>query len=194
MPSHNNESLWGNVNTCFEIGIEIAKLMEKNGKDKGVSGDSKVEKITDGVLLMSDDKSVLLAVDKIVAADVLSEKAQEYGKEKGEYLCYDSTAAAVPLYELSQKNDNVRDFIVSEESLRATLCGNYPEYVKTHNMAAASETQIKDPDAPLYMFLQKQLDFAADSTRAEVAEYQVAHAHESAAENGLTDDVLEMER
>jgi len=193
MPSHNNESLWGNVNTCFEIGIEIAKLMEKNGKSKGVSGDSKVERIADGVLLMSDDKTVLIAVSKTIAAGALSDKVREYGKEKDGYLCYGGALSAIPLYELSQNNENVRDYIISEESLRATLCGNYPEYVKSHNMAAAPKAQIKDADAPLYMFLQKQLDLAADSTHAEVAEFQVAHAHE-AAENGLTDDVLEMER
>jgi len=193
MPSHNNESLWGNVNTCFEIGLEIAKLMEKNGESKGVSGDSKVEKITDGILLMSDDKTVLIAVSKSVASQALSETAIGYGKEKDGYLCYGAALAAVPLYELSQTNENVRDYIVSEESLRATLCGNYPEYVKSYNMTAAPEAKIKDADAPLYMFLQKQLDHAADSTSVEVAEYQVSHAHE-VAENSLTDDVLEMER
>lgn len=163
MPSHNNESLWGNVNTCFEIGIEILRLMEKNGESKGVSGEAKVERIADGVLLMSDDKSVLLAVSKIIAAGVLSDKAREYGKEKDGYLCYGGALAAVPLYEMSQTNENVRDYIVSEESLRATLCGNYPEYVKSHNMAAAPEAQIKDADATPYMFLQKQLDLAAQT-------------------------------
>jgi hypothetical protein len=59
-------------------------------------------------------------------------------------------------------------------------------------MNAPPEAQIKDADAPPYLFLQKQLDRAADETRSQVAEYQAARKNE--AERGLFDDVLELER
>jgi hypothetical protein len=61
-------------------------------------------------------------------------------------------------------------------------------------MAAAPEDQIEDADAPRYLFLQKQLDGAADATRNEVSAFQVAHAHEADRGNGLDEEVLELER
>jgi hypothetical protein len=95
---------------------------------------------------------------------------------------------------LSRVNDHVRHYIVNEESLRATLCGNYPEYVKTHNMAAPPETHIKDADAPLYLFLQKQLDHAADAIRGEVNAFQEAHNQAAVWAGNRIDEVLERER
>ena len=145
-----------------------------------------VEKIADGVLLMSGDKDFLIAVSKYTANQELSNAAVSYGKENKGFLIYNGAMSAIPLYELSRSNDSVRGFIISEDSLRATLCGNYPEYVKSYNMTAPPETQIKDTDAPPYLFLQKQLDFAADETQSEVADFQ--------AEHGIFDDVLELER
>jgi len=189
-------SLWGNINTCFEIGFEICKLMEQDGKTKGTDKDTEVEKIADGVLLMSNNKEVLIAVKKDTTSQALSDTAVSdlYCEEKNGYLIYNGAAAAIPLFELSKNNDSVRGFIVSEESLRATLCGNYPEYVKTHNMNAPPDEQITDADAPPYLFLQKQLDNAADETRSEVAEFQHTHANEAAAGRGEFEDVLELER
>ena len=138
-----------------------------------------VEQIADGVLLMSNDKEILLAVSAETAKAALSEAAVGCGIEKGDYLCYPGAMTAIPLYELSRVNEGVREHIVSEESLRATLCGNYPEYVKTYNMSAPPDARIEDADAPPYLFLQKQLDNEADNTRSEVHAYQDAHAHEA---------------
>ena len=185
--------LWGNVNTLFEIGIEILRLMEESKKASGQSDGAAVEKIADGVLLMSNDKEILIAVNKD-AASGLSDAARAMGTEKGEYLCYVGAMTAIPLYELSRDNTGVRDYIVSEESLRATLCGNYPEYVKSYNMTAPPEHRITDADAPPYLFLQKQLDNEADSTRSEVSDFQAAHNHENPFERSRFDDVLELER
>ena len=177
--------IWGSINTLFEIGLEIYKLTHENhGKEtanaavKNAAKDTAVEKMTDGVLLISNEKEILIAVNK-ETANQLSDAARAMGTEKGEYLIYAGAAAAIPLYELSRTNSGVRDFIVSEESLRATLCGNYPEYVKTHNMSAPPDEQIEDADAPPYLFLQKQLDNEADSTRSAVADYQQAQSQES---------------
>lgn len=68
----------------------------------------------------------------------------------------------IPLFELSKTNETVKDVIISEESLRATLCGNFPEYVKSCNISALPEARVKDADAPPYMFLQSHLDKAAE--------------------------------
>jgi hypothetical protein len=189
-----NESVWGNINTLFEIGIEIYRLMVKNGGTKGKSQNTETEKLTDGVLLISNDKDVLITVGKDFAKRTLSDEALFYAIERGDYLSYPGAAAAIPLFELSRVNAGVRDYVVSAESLRATLSGSYPEYVKKHNILAPPEAQIKDADAPMYLFLQKQFDNAAGSIRAEVAEFQAERARESALERGLTDDVLELER
>ena len=122
----NMASLWSNANTCVEIGFEILQLMEVNGKTKGKDKNTEVEKIADGVLLMSNDKEINIAVKKDTAGQALSDTAVSdiYCEEKNGYLIYSGAAAAIPLFELSKVNAGVRDFIVSEESLRATLCGN----------------------------------------------------------------------
>jgi hypothetical protein len=150
------------------------------------------EKITDGVLLMSNSKEILLAVKMDATSLALSNAAMAYGTEKNGYLCYNGAAAAIPLYELSRVDADVRDYIVNEESLRATLCGNYPEYVKSHNRTAPPDARIEDADAPPCLFLQKQLDIIADETRSEVAAFWHTYTRETVAESGL--DVLELER
>jgi len=137
---------------------------------------------------------MMIAVSKDIASQALSDTAVSYGTEKNDYILYNGAAAAIPLFELSKVNDSVRAYIINEESLRATLCGNYPEYVKTHNMNAPPGEQIEDTDAPPYLFLQKQLDNAADETRSQVAEFQHTHSNEADAEHGVFDDVLELER
>jgi hypothetical protein len=188
-------SLWSNANTCVEIGFEILSLMEQNGKTKGTDKDTAVEKIADGVPLMSNDNEILIAVKIDTARQALSDTAVSpaYCEEKNGYLIYNGAAAAIPLFELARVNAGVREHIVSEESLRATLCGNYPEYVKTHNMAAPPGERIGDADAPPYLFLQKQFDNAADETRSEVAEFQAAQNREAVRGSGIYDDVLELE-
>ena len=188
------QSIWGSINTCFEIGLEVCRLMAKEGAVKGALEGTQVEQIADGVLLMSNDKEVLIAVKSETAKEALTDTAVSYGEEKADYIIYNGAAAAVPLFELSKTNEGVRDYIVSEESLRATLCGNFPEYVKTHNMNNPPENHIKDADAPLYLFLQKHLDHAADKTRSDVVEFQHSRARESASDNVMYNDVLELER
>lgn len=188
-------STWSNINTCFEIGLEVFRLMAQTGAEKGEAKGTEVEKLTDGAILVSNENEILIAIDKSAAQELLSEAAISLGHTKGWFLCYPGEAVAVPLFELSKTNDAIRDYIVSDASLRATLCGNFPEYVKTYNMLSESPNDlIHDTDAPPNLFLQKQLDNAADSTRIEVAEFQHSHANESDRGRGVFDDVLELER
>jgi hypothetical protein len=58
-------------------------------------------------------------------------------------------------------------------------------------MNALPENHIKDADAPPYLFLQKQLDNAADSTRNQVKDFQEAHNRENPFERDIADEVLE---
>jgi hypothetical protein len=187
-------SAWSNVNTCFEIGLEVLRMMTATGATKGESKGTEVEKLTDGAILVSNKDEILIAIDKSAAEELLSEEAIKHAHTKGWFLCFPGAAMAIPMYELSRNNPDIRDLIVSEESLRATLCGNYPEYVKTHNMNVPPGEPIEDADAPPYLFLQKQLDNAADETRSQVADYQAERDHEATLGRGIFDDVLELER
>ena len=187
-------SIWSDINTCFEIGLEILRLMTETGAKKGEAKGTEVEKLTDGAILVSNANEVLIAIDKSAVKEMLSEEAIKLGHTKGWFLCYPGALAAIPLFELSRNNTEIRELIVNDESLRATLCGNFPEYVKTHNMNNPPENHIKDADAPLYLFLQKHLDNAAGKTRSEVDEFQHSRARESASDNVMYNDVLELER
>ena len=186
-----NQSLWTNANTLFEIGLEIYRLMQKDGDPKRKSGDVSVEKITGGAVLMSDSKEILLVINREEKEKMLSSTVISYGKEKDGYLIYHGAKAAIPLFELSKTSESVRDYIISEESLRATLCGNFPDYVKAYNAIAPPGARIEDADAPAGLFLQKQLDIEAYKTRFEVADFQ--EAYEASHEADIFEDVLELE-
>ncbi|MDR1536850.1 MAG: hypothetical protein LBU32_02435 [Clostridiales bacterium] len=98
---------------------------------------------------MSNGKEVHIAVSKDAASRALPDAAvlPANCEEKGGRLIYSGVAAVIPLFELSKANAAVRNYIVSEESLRATLCGNCPEYVKSRNMSAPPENRITDAAA-----------------------------------------------
>jgi len=167
--------LWGGINTLLETGLEIYGQMEAGG-GKGAKEGAEVEPLAEGVLLMSNGKEILLAVGKETAGQVLSEQAKAYGADIKGHLCYPGAMAAIPLIELSRHDPGIQRHIVSGESLRATLCGNYPEYVEACNMSAPPGARIEGADAPQGLFLQKQLDNAADSTRSEAYAFQEAHS------------------
>lgn len=130
-----------------------------------------LEQVANGVLLISDANSAFLAVHKTLASYELSTVAEEFGKSKDDdYLYYDTTTAAIPLFELSQTNESVKDFVISHESLRATLCNNFSTYVTVYNSEYAHDKPIENADAPTYMFLQKQLDLAAQQDNSYESE------------------------
>jgi hypothetical protein len=168
--------------------------MEQESETKWTFGGIEVEKLMDGAILVTNDNDILIAIDNSVAKEKLSEEAISHGHTKGCFLCYSGVAVAIPLFELSKFHESVLDFIVSEESLRATLCVNFPEYVNAHNMNALPGEQIEGEDSPPNLFLQKQLDNAANGTRLEVAEFLHTHENESDRGYGLFDDVLDFER
>ncbi|MDR2559195.1 MAG: hypothetical protein LBC86_06600 [Oscillospiraceae bacterium] len=93
----------------------------------------------------------------------LSEAGLKLGKSNGDYIVFTGTLAAIPLFELAKTNEAVKNVIVSEESLRATLCEDYPEYIKNYNKSALPCAKINNADAPPNMFMQKHLDEAAEN-------------------------------
>lgn len=148
------------------------------------------------IWMMSNADSFILAIRKDVADQELSSMAHQYGYEKDGHLYFDSGAVAIPLSELSNTwlNTYIKHYIISEESLRATLCTNFPEYVKAYNATVTPNDHITSADAPINLFLQKQLDLAADETRSQVAEYQIAHSRESTQDHVQSEQELELER
>jgi len=75
-----HESIWGSINTCFEIGIEIYQLF-----CKAQNGDTK--------------SGFALPVDK--AKELLSEKALSLGTEKDGFIYFESpNQILAPLFEL----------------------------------------------------------------------------------------------
>jgi len=102
-------------------------------------------------------------VNKAYAHDNLSQAAIELAEDGDTYIYYENSFAAIPLFELSKKEEAVKNVIVSEESLRATLCSDFPEYVKEYNKSALPGAKINNADVPLNMFMQKHLDEVAQN-------------------------------
>ena len=86
--------------------------------------------------------------------------AAEYGRQKGDYLFYDTTSSAVMLNELKRIFDEVAALIISEESLYATLNWKFPSYKRLYNASVPEEEQIPDTNAPGELFLAVQLEAA----------------------------------
>ena len=67
------ESIWGNINTCIEIALNIYEISAKNGE---------------GIMVKKD------------AETVLSDKAISMGTDNGEYITFDEQTKDIPKYEV----------------------------------------------------------------------------------------------
>lgn len=76
------ESIWGNINTCIEIALDIYLIMAKDHEGIEHTG---------------------IMAKKSTAENHLSKKAVEMGKEDGDWLCYDENLKDIPLYEVLQR-------------------------------------------------------------------------------------------
>ncbi|GIQ68351.1 hypothetical protein DUZ99_01070 [Xylanibacillus composti] len=72
--SRPESSIWGNILTCFEIGLHVYGIFAE--KNSGI------------------------ALDANYAKEVLSEKALQAGEVHGEHVYYDDVKSAIPAYEL----------------------------------------------------------------------------------------------
>ena len=76
------ESIWGTINTCVEIGLNVYMIVAVDGQG--------IER--EGVM-----------VRKNAVKDTLSEKAAAMGREDGDWLCFDEGKKDIPVYEVLQR-------------------------------------------------------------------------------------------
>lgn len=118
--------------------------------------------VRNGIYFVQSGGQDFFAVHEAVADNFMSDMAVAFGNRQGEYLLYDLTTAAVPLFELRQLYEEVDDLIVSEDSLLSTLNTNFKTYVLYYNELIQEEAKIQPVSAPVSLFLQKQLDRSAN--------------------------------
>ncbi len=133
-----------------------------------------LHQVRNGIYLIHSDGEDYFAVHESVADNFMSDVAEAFGKRNGEYLYYDLTTAAVPLFELRQIYGEVNDLVVSEDSLLSTLNSNFKLYVSYYNELVQEEAKIPPVEAPIGLFLQKQLDRAAQEPESRSREEPVA--------------------
>lgn len=76
------ESIWGNINTCMEIALDIYMIIAKD--ENGIEHH--------GVMAR-----------KSTAEKNLSSKAVSMAEQDGEWLCYDENTKDIPMYEVLQR-------------------------------------------------------------------------------------------
>lgn len=76
------ESIWGIINTCVEIALNVYMIVAVDGQG--------IER--EGVM-----------VRKNAVKDTLSEKAAGMGREDGDWLCFDEDRKDIPMYEVLQR-------------------------------------------------------------------------------------------
>ncbi len=76
------ESIWGTINTCVEITLNVYMIVAVDGQG--------IER--EGVM-----------VRKNAVKDTLSEKAAAMGREDGDWLCFDEDKKDIPVYEVLQR-------------------------------------------------------------------------------------------
>lgn len=76
------ESIWGTINTCVEIALNVYMIVAVDGQG--------IER--EGVM-----------VRKNAVNDTLSEKAAGMGREDGDWLCFDEDRKDIPIYEVLQR-------------------------------------------------------------------------------------------
>jgi len=95
-----HESIWGSINTCFEIGIEIYQLFCKAQNGENKSG-------------------ISIPIDR--AKEILSEKALSLGAEKDGFIHFESpNQILAPLFEL------LKSAAITDEDVNKTF-GNLAE-------------------------------------------------------------------
>jgi len=145
---------------------------------QGKDGTPPVE-VRNGIYFVQSGGQDFFAVHEAVADHFMSDVAAAFGKRQGEYLLYDLTAAAVPLFELRQLYEEVNDLIVSEDSLLSTLNTNFKSYVLYYNELIQEEAKIPPVNAPVSLFLQKQLDRLANEPECtDLKEDTIKESHD----------------
>lgn len=131
-------------------------------EDKVWNSFSNLQPLCNGIYFVDWDEQPMLAVHQTIGEQVLSEMAVHGSSGQGEYLLYPLTDCAIPVFELSASHPAVLAQITDESSLLHTLCDDHPEYVGMHNLHTDEWGHIHDQPAPKSLFLQRQLELAAN--------------------------------
>lgn len=123
---------------------------------------SNPQTLCNGIYFVDRDQQPMLAVHQTIGEQVLSEMAVYGSSGLGEYLLYPLEDCAIPVFELSASHAAILAQVVDEASLLHTLCDDHPEYVGMHNLHTEELGHIHDQPAPKSLFLQRQLDLAAN--------------------------------
>lgn len=99
-----------------------------------------------------------LLVAEQLAEHFLTPYACEFARNENGYYHFPLQAGAIALHELKTVFPECKEWIISEESLNATICQCYPTYRTDYNAIVSEQEQIPDVKAPINLFLQEQLD------------------------------------
>lgn len=137
---------------------------------KQASSTDQLQSVRNGIYLVHSGGEDYFAVHESVADNFMSDMSEAFGRRDGEYIYYDLTTAAIPLFELRQIYEEVDNLIVSEDSLLATLNTNFKSYISYYNELVQEEAKIPPVEAPTGLFLQKQLDKEAQEPEIQSRE------------------------
>lgn len=145
------------------------------------------ERVRNGIYIVHSAGKDYFAVHETVANNFMSDVAEVFGRKQGEYLYYDLNTAVIPLFELRQVYEEVDNLIVSNDSLLATLNKSFRGYVTYYNELMQEEAKIPPMEAPICLYLQRQLDQVAQepdqSADAEIKSNLILLAHGEEAED-----------
>ncbi|MFI3238744.1 MAG: hypothetical protein R3Y47_12100 [Lachnospiraceae bacterium] len=101
-----NESIWGNINTCIEIALNIYEITAQKGE---------------GIMVQKDTETIL------------SEKALSLGTDDGDYITFDENTKDIPKYEILkhklQETKELEANLMKEiEEIERDGKYRYPEY------------------------------------------------------------------
>lgn len=124
---------------------------------------SDCERVRNGIYFLGQGSGSLFAVHKVVTENFLSPMACDFAicRMQSDYLYYDLTTCAIPLYELGQIFDEVKAAILSPKRLYATIYQNFGLYFSLYNATVPEEEQIPAVEGPSGPFLQRQLNQGA---------------------------------
>lgn len=150
--------------------IAAAKQMEQIRGNGSGAADSLFAKIAppaeteyviccarDGIYLTGGNEMQLLVAEQL-AEHFLTPYACEFARNENGYYHFPLQAGAIALHELKTVFPECKEWIISEESLNATICQCYPTYRTDYNAIVSEQEQIPGVKAPINLFLQEQLD------------------------------------
>jgi hypothetical protein len=93
---------------------------------------TRMARLADGVYFIDTISGPYIALHTVLT-EPLSDMARELGEVRNDYLYYQFPTQAVPLYELTERNDELAKQIVTRDELRDVINKYYPHYFNADN-------------------------------------------------------------